>query len=399
MSSVPPTDDLDLGFVDRLVPAENAEDLYEHAPCGYLSTLPDGTIIKVNETLLAWMGYSRQELVGRVRFADLLSAGGRIYHETHYAPLLSMQGQVREIALDMVRRDGTRVPVLVNSILVQTEDGKPEVIRTSVFNATSRREYERELLRAREHAESSEARVRELAQTLQTSLMPPSLPDIAGLDLGAAYRPAGRGDEVGGDFYDVFQTGSDDWAVVIGDVCGKGAQAAVVTALVRYTARAAAIRSKRPSAVLNMVNDGLLQHGGERFCTALYLRVRTAGGKAPRITFASAGHPMPMQISGDSVSPVGEPGMLLGVVERPILSDSSLQLDPGEALFCYTDGLTEARRGEDLFGDERLVDLLRAKGGRGADEVAHTTVDEAVRFQDGVARDDIAAVVVAAPRI
>ncbi|HEX2161140.1 MAG TPA: PAS domain-containing protein, partial [Thermoleophilaceae bacterium] len=95
-----------------LPPQPSAEELYEDAPCGYLLALPDGTVIRANRTLLEWTGHSHEEIVGR-RFADLLSAGGRIYHETHYAPLLAMQGAVREIALEMVRADGTRMPVLV----------------------------------------------------------------------------------------------------------------------------------------------------------------------------------------------------------------------------------------------------------------------------------------------
>jgi PAS domain S-box-containing protein len=132
---------------------ESAEDLYDNAPCGYLSALPGGLILKVNQTFLDWTGYSREGLVGRRRFADLLTAGGRIFHETHYAPLLQMQGAAREIALDMVCADGRRLPVLVNSVLRRDGDGKPLLVRTTVFNATDRKEYERELLRERQRAE------------------------------------------------------------------------------------------------------------------------------------------------------------------------------------------------------------------------------------------------------
>jgi PAS domain S-box-containing protein len=129
------------------------EDLYEEAPCGYLSALPGGTIVKVNQTFLAWTGYVRDDLVGRRRFQDLLAPGGRIFHETHYAPLLRMQGSVREIALDLVCADGRRLPVLVNSVLKTDEAGAPRLVRTTVFNATHRKEYERELLRERQRAE------------------------------------------------------------------------------------------------------------------------------------------------------------------------------------------------------------------------------------------------------
>ena len=132
---------------------ENAEDLYENAPCGYLSALPGGLIVKVNQTFLTWTGHRREDLVGRKRFQDLLTAGGRIFHETHYAPLLRMQGEIREIAVDMICADGRRLPVLINSVLKKDEAGTPLLSRTTIFNATDRKEYERELLRERQKAE------------------------------------------------------------------------------------------------------------------------------------------------------------------------------------------------------------------------------------------------------
>ena len=130
----------------RLPWDDDPDDLYEHAPCGYLTTLPDGTIVKVNQTFLTWTGYTRGELVGHRRFRDLLSSGGQIYHETHYAPLLRMQDEVHEMAFDVVCADGRALPTLVNSMLSRAASGEPRAIRTTVFNATERRGYERELL-------------------------------------------------------------------------------------------------------------------------------------------------------------------------------------------------------------------------------------------------------------
>jgi anti-sigma regulatory factor (Ser/Thr protein kinase)/GAF domain-containing protein len=135
------------------------DDQYAHAPCGYLSTRMDGTIVGVNETLLGWLGYERCELIGQVTFQSLLSIGGRIYYDTHYGPLLSMQGAVREIAVDLVRRDGSRMPALVNSDVRVGSDGRPSFIHTAVFSASFRREYEQELLAARRAAEESERRL------------------------------------------------------------------------------------------------------------------------------------------------------------------------------------------------------------------------------------------------
>jgi serine/threonine-protein kinase RsbW len=158
---------------------EDPGDLYDHAPCGYLTTLPDGTIVRVNETFLAWTGYERSALVGRRRFRDLLSAGGKIYHETHYAPLLTMQDDVHEVAFDVICADGRRLPTLVNSVLGRDPAGAPRVIRTTIFNATERRGYEKELLGARRAAEASEARVRALQQVVANLSAAPSATEVA----------------------------------------------------------------------------------------------------------------------------------------------------------------------------------------------------------------------------
>jgi PAS domain S-box-containing protein len=132
---------------------ESAEDLYEHAPCGYLSTLPDGTIVKVNQTLIDWVGRPRESLLDGTRFQTLLAIGSRIYYETHYAPLMQMQGFANEIAFELTVADGRVLPVLVNSRQRRDADGTPLVNRITLFDATDRRRYERELLLARRKAE------------------------------------------------------------------------------------------------------------------------------------------------------------------------------------------------------------------------------------------------------
>jgi PAS domain S-box-containing protein len=133
---------------------DDAEDLYEHAPCGYLSVLPDGLIGKVNATFLTWTGYSRDELIARRRFVELLTAGGRIFYETHVQPLLRMQGFVREIAFELSCAPGGRLPVLVNATHREYA-GLGTVTRITIFDASDRRRYERELLAARERAEQA----------------------------------------------------------------------------------------------------------------------------------------------------------------------------------------------------------------------------------------------------
>ena len=149
-------DDLD-SVADREYAAlreESAEELYENAPAGYLSSLPDGTVVKVNATFLAWTGYRAEDVVRVLRLHDLFPPGARIYYETHYAPLLQMQGSVTGIAVEIVCAGGARLPVLLNSTLVRDEAGTPRMVRTTVFDASDRRRYEQELLRARADAET-----------------------------------------------------------------------------------------------------------------------------------------------------------------------------------------------------------------------------------------------------
>lgn len=382
-------------FCDALVD-DDPEELYDRAPCGYLSTTPDGVIVKVNQTLLTLTGFERTDLVGERTFAELLSPGGQIYHETHFAPLLRMQGRAREIALDLVRKDGSRLPVLVNAILEFDDAGGPRVIRTAVFDATDRREYERELLRAKSRAEESEARARALAQTLQQTLIPPTPPEIPGLSVAAAYRPAGDGSEVGGDFYDVFQIRSGKWIVVIGDVRGKGVEAAVVTALARHTIRAAAVDGRPPSEVLRVLNDVLIQNESERFCTVACVQL-TQKVDDWTAALSSAGHPLPLlrQPSGPLLT-MGRPGTLLGVVADPELSDTRVTLTSGDLLLLFTDGVTEARTNGDLYGDERLEVVMTAAEPTAGGVVA-AVLDDVLRYQQGQARDDIALVALGVP--
>jgi phosphoserine phosphatase RsbU/P len=257
-------------FLSALAEDDPAE-LYENAPCAYLSALPDGTIIKANATFLAWTGYDRGALVGTRRFQDLLPAGDRIFYETHVAPMLLMQGRLREISVQVISASGARLPMLLNALVKRNEIGQPLAIRTVLFDATERLAYERELLAARQRAEESEARARTLAETLQHSFLPPDVVAIPGLDVGGAYRPAGDGSEVGGDFYDVFPTGRQTWGIVLGDVCGKGASAAVVTALARYTVRAEALHVSSPAAVLTGLHEAMVSYYPHTFCTALFV--------------------------------------------------------------------------------------------------------------------------------
>jgi PAS domain S-box-containing protein len=233
-----------------------------------------------------------------------------------------------------------------------------------------------------------------IARTLQQSLLPAELPDIPGIEAAARFRPTGEGNEVGGDFYDLFESGGRGWTVVMGDVCGKGPDAAAITALARYTLRAAAMRERLPSRSLALLNEAMLrQRSDRRFCTVAYAYLEPMSEGA-RIGFASGGHPLPLLLRADgTVQPVGEPGSLLGVLPDPSFEDRSLSLAPGDVLVFYTDGVIEGRGANGPLDEQGLVHLLAACAGEGADAIAARVEDAAVSAQDGSPRDDIAVLV------
>jgi PAS domain S-box-containing protein len=233
-----------------------------------------------------------------------------------------------------------------------------------------------------------------IARTLQQSLLPAELPDIPGIEAAARFRPTGEGNEVGGDFYDLFESGGRGWTIVMGDVCGKGPDAAAVTALARYTLRAAAMRERLPSRSLRVLNEALLrQRGDRRFCTVAYAYLETSTSGA-RVGFASGGHPLPLLVRPDgSVDPVGAPGSLLGVLPDPDFEDRSLSLQRGDALVFYTDGVIEGRGAWPPLDDQALAELLRSCAGAGADAIAARVEDAALAASGGRPRDDIAVLV------
>jgi PAS domain S-box-containing protein len=233
-----------------------------------------------------------------------------------------------------------------------------------------------------------------IAKTLQQSLLPAELPRIPGLETAARFRPTGEGTDVGGDFYDLFQTGPRGWTVVVGDVCGKGPDAAAVTALARYTLRAAAMQDRVPSRSLRVLNEALLrQRDDRRFCTVAYAYIEARNGGA-RVGLSSGGHPLPLLLrEGGEVEPLGSHGTLLGVVSDPELEDSAATLSPGDAIVFYTDGVTDAPGAGGALGEERLRELLASCAGLGADAIAARVEAKALELQGGVPRDDIAVVV------
>jgi len=253
----------------------------------------------------------------------------------------------------------------------------------------------------------------QLVRTLQGGLLPSRLPEVPGVEVGLSYLSAGEID-VGGDFYDLFDariearnggTGSSrpssSWGVVIGDVCGKGADAAAILALARYTIRASAMHKARPSAILADLNEAMLRQKRERndhkFCTVAYARLKTKGGakRGARGTICRGGHPPPVLLGVDgSIHKIGYPGHAIGVFDDPRLIEQEVLLVPGDALVFYTDGVVEARSPDGaFFGEERLVSLLRSCAGLDASALAGRIESTVLDFQENSARDDLAVLV------
>ena len=391
---------------------DSAEELYERAPCGYLSTLMDGTIAKINATLLNWLGRERTEVVGRMRFSDLLTVGGRLYHETHFAPLLRMQGEISGIALEIRQADGGRIPVLVSSVVKHGSTGEPLLIRTTVFDARDRRAYEEELLRGRRaaeeahrQAEADRARLQDALAVLQQALLPDALPPVPGVETAAYYHTASP-DRLGGDFYDVFPIDGKRFGFFLGDVCGKGPRAAAVTSLTRYTLRAAALHDPDPVSALSTLNKVLHERyageGDPRFCTVVFgvLEPDATTGQTA-VHLASGGHPPALVLRADGTAGfLPTPGgLLVGIVPAAPFATATTVLTAGDTLLLYTDGLTEARTGEGrarLYGDEALLSFVTDHAGERPPDVIRALTDLLRGFGDGL-DDDTALLALGVP--
>lgn len=237
---------------------------------------------------------------------------------------------------------------------------------------------------------------REIAATLQRSLLPPALPTTGPFEVAATYRTPGDTVLVGGDFYDLFPLRGAGWGVAIGDVQGKGSGAAALTALARYTVRAGALTLRNPKQVLRTVNEAVLREG-DRFLTMCLLTVQPAGdGLRGRVCIA--GHPLPLLVRRDGeVEPVGRPGTLLGVVHDVDLSVVAFDMHPGDLVVLFTDGLTEARRDHALFGVHGVRRALEGCGGLAPGEVVAKLERAVTEFVGGQPRDDMAILVLGRP--
>jgi serine phosphatase RsbU (regulator of sigma subunit) len=231
----------------------------------------------------------------------------------------------------------------------------------------------------------------ETAEALQASLLPERLPEIPGLELAAAYVGASQWQETSGDFYDVFGVG-DEQAIMIGDVCGRGQEAAAVTAAARHTIRALAYvpACDCPEKLLTAANEVLLGGDyGERFVTVSLAFVRRKGRKL-QVRLGSSGHPGPAVLRADGRVEILEgDGLPLGLLPEAPPSTASLELAPGDLLFFYTDGVTGARSAEHGFFEDRLTDSLAAMAGRSASDTVRAVQELVTEFSGGELRDDV----------
>jgi PAS domain S-box-containing protein len=241
-----------------------------------------------------------------------------------------------------------------------------------------------------ENARIAELRI-EINQTLQRGLLPADLPSMPGWRVATMYRPAGELNEVGGDFYEAFEV-SGGWMVVLGDVVGRGAGAASLTALARHTLHTAGSLTGDPIRALELLNARLRERDPVPLCSAAVIMLHSGLAGAAEVTAVAAGHPLPLLVRGKEVSEAAKPGALLGAMADPKWTTTRVELAPGDQLVVYTDGVTDARAGSEMFGEDRLRDEI---AGSGQPEEAVARVERALTsFAGEVVADDAALVAI-----
>ena len=238
-----------------------------------------------------------------------------------------------------------------------------------------------------------------ISQSLQRSLLPPELPNVEGVEVEVIYRAAGEGNEVGGDFYDLFPIRDGAYGFAIGDVCGTGPEAAAVTGLARHALRLLAREGFRGPAVLERLNSAILDEGARsRFLTLLYGELWPQEDGSAVLKVVCAGHPLPLRLRQDgTVEPAAEPQPLLGVMDDLELYEQTVTLDPGDVLLCVTDGVTERREGTRMLGDDGLTDVLTTCTGLTAGAVAARILRAVEHFASDAPSDDMAILAMRVP--
>jgi serine phosphatase RsbU (regulator of sigma subunit) len=305
-------------------------------------------------------------------------------HEPEYLELLERLGTRHLGTWPIARPDGTAIGTLS---LVLGGSGRRFAREDLELAQTVATRAGLHLTNARLHTERSE-----IARTLQAGLLPRELPAIPGIDLASAFLPAGDENVVGGDFFDVFASGEGVWTAILGDVSGKGAAAAAITATARHTLRAAALVDPAPAANLALLNRILVADlRPADFCTVVQARLCPDEDRLT-VRLAHAGHPPALVLRADGSVDSVETGRgpAVGIVADAAFEETVLELAPGELLLLYTDGVTEVRPSDLSLGPRQLIATLAAQGGRSAHDVVEAVTAGALRLQQGGARDDIA---------
>jgi sigma-B regulation protein RsbU (phosphoserine phosphatase) len=394
-----------IGAEQRLRESEERTDQIIRSSLDCIITMDHtGHVVDINPAAEATFGFTREQAVGADLAELIIPPALRAAHRaalTRYVQRGEPTILDRRLELTGQRADGAQIPVELT--ITRLGSGEPPLFAGFVRDITEQKREEdarTDLLdrerAARLRAEAAERQAREIASVLQRSLLPPTLPEIAGVELGAAYRPGLEGTEVGGDFYDVFELPGGEWGLMIGDVRGKGPEAATVTARVRHTVRAAAVRASSPSDVLRTVNEVMLREGAaEELCTAIYGRLDPSGEVV--VCLSIGGHPLPVLLrAGGAAGPVGAPGTLLGVAREPALRDTEIGLEPGDALVMVTDGVQDSQMPDGRLGEERLIELVRSCQGQTAAEIAACIEGAVAQAPVSGPGDDVAVLVVRA---
>ncbi|HWX88424.1 MAG TPA: GAF domain-containing SpoIIE family protein phosphatase, partial [Solirubrobacteraceae bacterium] len=303
-------------------------------------------------------------------------------HDNHHLELLSLVGATAVIIVPMI---GAAGPIGAITLVSSESSHKLSQADLALAERLARRAGT-----AVENARLYTERSR-IAHTLQQALLPETLPEVPGAEIQARYCAAGELNEVGGDFYDVLDYGAERWLLMIGDVCGKGPRAAGVTALARHTLRAAAISGQTSAQMLDTLHQALRrQPPGADLCTVCLVTMERTAERA-RMKIALAGHPPPLLIDADGVArPIGRPGTLLGMLDAPEFSETGAELQPGETLLLYTDGVPEAGRSEAQLGEDGLIELCRRMPELGLGNLLEYIEHVALKHAAGSLRDDLA---------
>jgi sigma-B regulation protein RsbU (phosphoserine phosphatase) len=360
--------------------AAEISDLYNNAPCGYHSLDTDEVFIRINDTELRWLGYTRDEIIGKKKFAEVLTSESARLFLNNFS-LLKEQDSCRDLELQMVRKDGTILPVLSSATALKDSAGNLRMTHTTVFDIT-----ERQALRRLEEQESRAAQEREIARQVQARLFPQTAPVLESLEYGGTCAQASL---VGGDYFDFLDLGSGQVGLVVADLSGKGLSAALPMASLH-----AVLRAERYLALgdlprmLRMVNNLLYESTDANVFASLFLGVYEESDRCLR--YANCGHNPPLLFpTSGTVEQLTETCPVLGILQNWECSTAEVKLAPGDILVAYTDGVVEAgNEAMEEFGVARLAQTVQANRHLSVSSLL-TLIGTAVRdFSPGRQGDD-----------